>query len=518
MPEKSDPSRSVIEAALSRKIQSGRLCTAALWGGYLLWLQSLGLVLLQSESNLKLNLVLQIMVLSIFALFARKSSGTYLNAPFIFASSIFLWHSTFLVGYYFGLAPIFASPGGAFEVGFGYVYKATALVGFSLALAMVGMIWGYEHQRMVIARSADRLRRACYAAIDSDSRRISWYLFAAMISILALFIIREGTSISDRKYMDLYAYAPTSFSAILFFRSQFFWVFVIVLLFACYKSNRRIIGLLTILTILLCGLLAMLGPRSGPFVCLVALLLSWDCFVRRIRLQWIAAFVLFLSAASFVIASGRAAGLGTHVFDFADTGREKLELLDLFYEQGRSITVVLRTMDLTSRAGFMYGRTFVDSAVSVVPLPILELGRYRYAKPLADTIVDNSPDVPLSEGWGSSLVAEFYYNFGMLGSLGFFAIGWFISRAYFDFIGTGNIYSGLKVMTVVSMYTMMMRNDSGSCWRLLLYAFLVVALLKSRREGSFINQELLRIRDTRENSSKQTFSTSLGLAQPNSSA
>jgi hypothetical protein len=520
MHERNDPRLSVIapENAPSWTTQSGRRYVVALWGAYFLALQSLSLVLLQNDSNLKVNLILQMTTLMVFAWFSRKASGTYLNAPFIFAVSIFIWHSTFFVGYFFNLALIFGSPGGAFDIGFAYIYKSTALVGLSLALSMVGMIWGYERQlrESQARRLANRLWRVCYSAIDSDSKRVPWYLFAAMTSILAMFMIREGASVFDRRYLDLYAYAPTSLSAILFFRSQYFWVFVIVLLFACYRDNRRIVTLIAILTIVLCGLLAMLGPRSGPFVCLVALLLSWDCFVRRVRLYWIAAFVLFLSAASFVIASGREAGLGTHVFDFANTGREKLDLLDLFYEQGRSVTVVLRTMDLTARTGFVYGRTILDSTVSVIPLPILELTGYRYAKPLGDTIVDNSPDMPLASGWGSSLIAELYYNFGMFGSLVFLVIGWFIGRAYFDFIASGNIYSGLGVMTVVSMYTMMMRNDSGSCWRLLIYAFLVVALLRSRRENSFVKHELIRVRKLRDDLLRRGSNSSLG-SSPSSS-
>jgi hypothetical protein len=490
--------------AALRDGKAARLCRMVLWGAGLLFFQSLALVLIRSDSALKLNLLLQMAVLLLFALFSKRASGTYLNAPLVFALSIFIWHSTFFVGYYFDLAPLFTSPGGAFNIGMQYVYKATALVGLSIALTIIGMIWGYRRQRIdaQLAPAPGSLPKTCYAALDPGVKRAAWCLFAIMTSILAFFIIREGASVFDRKYTDLYAYAPTSLSAILFFRSQFFWVFVIILLFACYKDNFRVRKLLTILVIALCGLLAMLGPRSGPFVCLIALLLSWDSFIRRVRLHWIAVFVLFLSAASFVIASGREAGLGTHVFNFADTGRENLDLLEIFYEQGRSVTVVLRTMDLTGHSGFMYGRTFLDSAVSVVPLPILEFVGYGYTKPLADRIVDNSPDIALAGGWGSSLIAELYYNFGMLGCFGFLIIGWYVSRSYFNFVDSGNIYSGLKVMTVVSMYTMMMRNDSGSCWRLLIYAFILITLLKRKREDSFVEQELAR-----NNSSREYFSS-----------
>lgn len=506
-------------AALAvREGKASRLSRIALWGAGSLCCQSLTLLMFRSDSALKLNLLLQMVALLLFAVFSKRASGTYLNAPLVFASSIFIWHSTFFVGYYFDLAPLFTSPGGAFNIGLEYVYKATALVGLSIALTIIGMIWGYLRQRIEaqVHSPTYALPKACYSSLDPATKRLAWYLFAAMVSILVFFVVQEGPSVFDRKYTDLYVYAPTSISAILFFRTQFFWIFVIILLFACYRDNLRVRKLLTILVIALCGLLAMLGPRSGPFVCLIALLLSWDCFIRRVRLHWIAVFVLFLSAASFVIASGREAGLGTHVFNFADTGRENLDLLEIFYEQGRSVTVVLRTMDLTGRSGLMYGRTFLDSAVSIVPLPLLEVVGYGYTKPLADRIVDTSPDIALAGGWGSSLIAELYYNFGMLGCLGFLVIGWYVSKSYFNFVNSANIYSGLKVMTVVSMYTMMMRNDSGSCWRLLIYAFIIITLLKRKREDAFVEQELARNRNSRGDLSMRPSPAALNPAPLNS--
>jgi hypothetical protein len=146
----------------------------------------------------------------------------------------------------------------------------------------------------------------------------------------------------------------------------------------------------------------------------------------------------------------------------------------------------------------MYGRTFLDSVVSIVPLPVLELVGYAYTKPLADRIVDTSPDIALGGGWGSSLVAELYYNFGMPGCLGFLIIGGYVGKSYFNFVNSANIYSGLKVMTVAIMYTMMMRNDSGSCWRLLIYAFIIIILLKRKREDTFVELELARNRESRE--------------------
>ena len=459
----------------------------SLWGAYLLLAQSIVLLWLQSDSELKVNLLLQVVALGLFTGFSRKAAGTYLNAPFVFAGSIFIWHSPFLIGHYFELAPLFAFTSRAFNIGFEFIYKATALVGLSLGLTILGFTWAYRRQ--LIENESDLSNRevtcACYSLLDPTTNRVAWYLLTGMLSILVLFLVRDGPGFFGKDYLDIYADAPVSVSAVLFFRSQLVWVFVIVVLVACYKDVPRVRNLVGVLVVAVCALLAMLGSRTAPFICLMALLLSWDCFVRRVRLQWILAFILFLSAASYVIGSGRQVGLGVQVFEFADTGKERLDLLDLFHMQGRSIQIVLRTMEFSQKSGLMYGRTLVDSTLSVVPLPFLKLLGYSSVEPLPDRIVDNSPDIPLFEGMGSSLVAEFYDNFGMFGCVGFLIIGWYLGRTYFKYVLSGDIFAGLNAMTVATMYTVMMRNHSGMYWRLLIYGFVAVALLRRKRERSF---------------------------------
>lgn len=442
-----------------------------LWGTIMLLCQSVALLSFRDDSSLKINLLLQVTALCLFALFAKKVSGTYLNAPLVFAVSIFMWHSTFLLGHYFELSPIFELDFGAFSVGFEHIYKATALVGFSIALALVGMLRAYRHECIRVRCIAPQPHGPAQM-----SKRVAWWCFAVMASILMMFLFTEGPQVFGGRYIGLYVEPPSSLYAVLFFRTELFWVVVIVLMMAAYRSDRRARILLSLAVIGLAAVLAMLGPRTTPFVCLVALLISWDNFVSRVKLRLVMAFVLFISAASFVVSAGRALGLGAQVFDVAGPGA--VDLLSLFHEQGRSIEVVLRTMDLTQSTGLMYGRTFADAAVSIIPLPVLDLMGYKFENSLANQLVDNAPDLGPDEGFGSSLIAELYYNFGMVGCLAFLAIGWFISRAYFRYRFSGNIFLGLKVMTVAIMYTVMMRYDAGSCWRLLVYAFIVVAIME----------------------------------------
>jgi len=101
----------------------------ALVSSIVLITQSAVLIAWPNDDALKLNLLAQTAALVSFGFFTWRCSGTLLSAPFLFASAIYLWHTTYLLGYYFELAEIFAFPGNAFSYGFQFIYQATAFVG-----------------------------------------------------------------------------------------------------------------------------------------------------------------------------------------------------------------------------------------------------------------------------------------------------------------------------------------------------------------------------------------------------
>ena len=455
----------------------------AIAGAALLIAHSLLLLLVSNDGQLKTNLVLQTAALASFAWFTWRASGTFLSAPLLFNTSIYLWHSTFLVGYYFDLAEIFEFPGNAFSYGFQFIYKATAYVSLCLGCSLAGMLWGYRHERIHQQENAEPAAlSALYRSLGPATKRAAWGLLAAMLLIFILFFVEAGGKMGQMEYLDLYATTSPSLSFVLFVRSEFLWVFVIVLLIGCYRNNRVVRTALAGFFIVISAFLALLGTRTFPFVCLGALLLAWDCFVRRIRLWIIFAFVLGLSAASFVIATTRDAGLGANVFNFSNSGRDRLDLLESFYEEGKTIKVVLRTFDFTQRTGLVYGRTLADSALSVIPLPFLKVVGYEPQDPLGEWIVHQSPDLEAFTGLGSSLPAELFYNFGMISCLLFLGIGWMISRAYFRYIFMGDMFTAVQVMTVAAMFLVVMRDDTESYFRLLVYASLIVSFLRWKKE------------------------------------
>lgn len=445
--------------------------------------QSIVLAIVQDETQLRLNLVLQTVTLVLLTVWSLKIAGTYLSPPLVFTACIYMWHSTFSLGYYFHLAPVFEYSGRTFTYGFEYVFKATSLVGLSISLTVLGVLSAYTRQRSryLRAEGSSLLRAGVYSSVGRLSNWVAWIGAAIMLLILFLFLLREGAVLLRGEYIDVYYNASRSLTYLLFERTKFFWAVIIVLLIASNRRNYRKLTILAIMAVVLALITAMLGTRSEPFIILSAFIISLDCFVKPLRLWMIVVLLAAFSAASYVIDNDRDTGLGFHVFKFSDSGKQNIDLWYLFYQNGQDIRAILRTMAFSQESHPKYGESFLDAALSVVPAPILK--QIGYEQPIQPSVwlATSSPDVGYYNGIGYSLVAEMYYNFRMYGCLGFFLIGWFLSSSYFRYVLYKDIFSCLSALVVAVIFTLHMRSDSGVYMRVLLYSFAVVALLRHER-------------------------------------
>jgi oligosaccharide repeat unit polymerase len=449
--------------------------------------QSIWLCLDQTIFELKLNLILQTVALVTFGLWSSKAGGSFLNAPALFLASIYIWHSTFLLGHYFELAPIFEFTGMAFTYGDEFVYKATGLVGLCMSLSVFGVFVGYWRQGRLHAHQTrrTRLKRQCYSLLGPRATRVARGLLATMLLVLLAYLVTDGSQVFHAEYLDLYTDPSTSTLSLLFYRTQFLWVFVTIFMVASHCMQSRALRIALLLLLALSVVLAMLGSRSMPFICLSAIVVSVDCFVRRLRLVMLFAFLLTLSAVSYVIDSARGAGLGLNVFNFSATDRDSIDLLHFFYQNGMIIRDVMRTMEFSRMDGPVYGQSFLAAAVSVVPKPLLDRVGYREPTPPSMWLVENSPDVPVGHGIGYSLVAEVYYNFGMPGCLLFALFGFAISTGYFRYIFSGDMFAIVLTLNVSVMLMLHMRNDVASYLRLVVYVAVLLAYLKWHRRRTF---------------------------------
>jgi len=444
----------------------------------ILVLQSLSLVGNQSIDSLKTNLLLQLVLVTLFAAWSYMASGKYLNAPVIFIVVIYIWHSPFLTGHYFELAKTFEYTGRHFNYGEEFLPKATGLVALCLAAAVSGSLIGYCQERQSGESDAvPAIQANNCSSIDITAKKLLWAAFISYGLLTLFYLLVLGVNTFSGDYFSLYTEKNDSFLYRLYQSTKYYFSVILLAVFA-FNDRKRDYWLALAISLGIILIQFLLGTRSVPFINLVALLLCFDYFIKRLPFILLPASFLAFSAVSYIVAFSRVEGLGFNVFNFAATGQQ-MDLLHFFYELGGVIRNVIRTMAFMGPEGFAHGQTFFYSFVYLLPKFYLDgLGiQPDYLRP-GDWLVEHSADVPFGGGIGYSLVAESYLNFGMAGCLLFLVIGWFVAKKYFDFIINGDRFSLLHAMNIVITLSLHMRNDSLAYMRIIIYGSLFIELLR----------------------------------------
>jgi len=187
-----------------------------------------------------------------------------------------------------------------------------------------------------------------------------------------------------------------------------------------------------------------------------------------------------MSAASWIVSQARGSGVGLHVFTTAGS----VDLLHFLWESGRSIGAVIMTFHFVAQETYRYGASFLESALELVPLT----SRFaRFVVPVerpSEWLLARVATVPQGKGFGYSLVAEAFFNFGYAGCLLFVLLGAFVGRYYYGYLKTGSTYMFLMAASVAVMLSLHMRNDSGSFLRTLLISFIMFFVLKRLSEST----------------------------------
>jgi len=440
-------------------------------------LQSLLLIGNQSTDSLKTNLLMQLVIVTLFAVWSYLASGKYLNAPVILIVSIYIWHSPFLTGHYFELAKSFEFTGRHFNYGEEFLPKATGLVALCLVTAVSGTLIGYLQEKNLETNPSTALQDNNRSSIHSSAKQFLWAAFVGYGLLTLLFLSVIGIKTFSGDYMSLFTESDDSFLYRLYQSTKYYCSVILIAVFAFFDRKREC-WLAIAISLSIIFIQFLLGTRSVPFINVVALLLCVDYFIKRLPLIVLPASFLAMSAVSYIVAFSRIEGLGFNVFNFTATGKE-LDLLHFFYELGGVIRNVIRTMAFIGPEGFAHGQTFFYSIVYLLPKFYLEgLGfQPDFLRP-SDWLVANSADVPFGGGLGYSLVAESYLNFGMAGCLLFLPLAWFIAKKYFNFIFTGDRFSLLHALNIVITLSLHMRNDSLAYLRIIFYGSLFIELLR----------------------------------------
>jgi len=450
---------------------------------FLLGAHSFYLLAYPEMSQVKLNLVLQLVLVASFGIWMWRKSGSYLSAPIILLAAIYVWHSPFLTGHLFGLPGLFEDTSNVLTVGGNFLPEATALIGLCLTMFALGVCGAYYVES----------RRARYDSASSDSsgatsilealerkrdRALLPYAWCALV-IYIVFVMAyfyfEGSKVFSQDYLESYIHASNSLLYRSYQATRFFPVIIILCLFALSRGRRLHVAAVFACILPLMFVQLMTGARSQPFIIGLAAFVAYDYFVRRHRSWLVATVAVASSAVSYTVAAGRTTGLGVEVFRTDNS----MDLTHTIWEMGGTVGVVLRTMVLVRETGFEYGRSFLDAIEYVAPRKLVDgmgLGT-NYVTP-ADWLVAHSSDVPLGGGLGYSVIAEAYLNFGMFGCVLFAIMGWFVSRWFFRFVFKKDRFDLLQSLCVAVVMALNMRNDAGAYVRVLIYGYLTIEVLR----------------------------------------
>jgi len=437
-------------------------------------LQSLLLIDNESIGYLKLNLIFQLLYVLLFFVWSYLKSGRYLNAPVIFIGAIYIWHTPFLTGHYFELAKIFEFTGRHLTYGEEFIPKATGMVALCIAAAGIGSIIGSRQQA---GNDTISIQKEFNAPLHLNAKRLIWSAFLGYGLLTLIYFLKEGLNSFSGDYLSLYTEHSDTFLYYFYQATKFYFGILLLAMFA-FVSSKREFWYAFSLTLVIIAIQFLLGSRSLPFINLLALVICIDLFTKRIPFVLYPAGGIILSVVSFIIESSRVQGVGLNVFNFSATGKE-ISFLHFFWELGGVIRNVIRTMAFMGEQGIVHGQTFFNSFVYLLPKFYLDgLGFHPGVLRPSEWLIEHSGDIPYGGGIGYSLVAEAYYNFGLIGCLLFLFIGWFVSRNYFKYILTGDRFALLHSLNIVIILSLHMRNDTEAYLRYIVYGSLFIEMLR----------------------------------------
>lgn len=446
----------------------------------ILFCQSILLINDKDEFNIKISLIIQTVILVLFVIIVNKIYNKLLNPPGILMFSVYLWHVPFLLGRYFEFSEIFLWSGRHLSYGSEFLPEAIAMVSFSMCAVVLGAIFGnssaskFQNKKSIIYRHNNQ---EASVFINNNCRILIFLIFIFYVVIFLIYVIFEGAETFSGNYMDLYLSHSDTFLYRFFQSTKFSFIYIIISLFAIIQTKLERI-LYAILCFLIIIMQLMLGTRSLPFINLIALIVSIDTFVVSIPITILFSILLMLAAGSFVIEHSRISGIGFGILDFNNSNVE-LDVFHIFWETGGVIRNVIRTIYFMGKDGYLYGESFINTIIYLLPKPILDiLGFHPQILRPSEWLVLNSGDVPYGGGLGYSLVAEAYFNFGYFGAVIFFIISFFISRQSMAYFKTKNIFYYIDAMNISIVLAFHMRNDSEAFLRYIVYGFILTAILR----------------------------------------
>lgn len=446
-------------------------------GSIFLILQSILLIINNDLCILKFNLAIQALLLALFFWWSYQSSGSLFNAPAIFLASLYYWNSIWFLCHYFQVDPLFEYTGRVYNFGAAQIPQAIALISICQSCTIIGILLGYGQQK----RNYDREKSITVPETKQSnlSRLVVFFILAAYAALTVVYLFKIGVGFFHEKYTEaLYLIQPQdSILYRLYQSTKFFSVIIIITTLAYMKKADQVYIFILLLVLLLVQFT--FGSRIVPFMTLITFVVAADHFIKRQTWRTLLIFLVGIAFVSCAVSYARTfVGLGLNVFNLA-ASKHTVNLWGFIWDAQQG-GIVARTIHLIAQRGdIFYGRSIFDSLIYLFPRFIVDgLGFHTGFLAPNDWIVAYSNDIPPGGNLGYSLVAEAYFNFGMMGCLMFLCIGWIIGKNYYRYFFFKDKYALLHALNFSLVLALNMHAIIGTFMRYLIYGVFFIEILR----------------------------------------
>lgn len=404
---------------------------------------------------IKIILILELFILSFFLKYNNSRYLSYINPQNLIAVGIYIWHFLFITINYLFPFSIFENPGGILNYEDYLINKSILYASFCLNFFIFGSLINIKINKKQINK------------IKKFSNQIGEKLVIVFLIIILIFLYTENRLFSDITYLETYFKKSESIIYRLYYSTQFL-VPLFILMWGYNNHNKRDLIKFFILGFMLVLLALFNGDRSLPFIIIVSYFIIIDNFLYKFNAIKLILLLMVMSIFSWSFILIRSGSNLIDLFNF-----DNINIFHMFWEMGRTLGVVTDTIFFVDNSEFHYGSSYARSLLELIPIITNKIEFiYNIPRP-SEWLIENLNNLKEGQGYGFSIIAEAYYNFGWLGSFLFIALGYSINYLYSKYV-----ISGLPIYYLASYFPSVLlllhaRNDSGSYLRVLLWGLLI---------------------------------------------
>lgn len=269
-----------------------------------------------------------------------------------------------------------------------------------------------------------------YDISNNKLKSVGWFLF--IISVY--FYVKK--SITDLVFSLTFGYGAlyerTADIGIAHIDAFFVDLFIpsLLCLYISYNQNKRIRNFVTSIFVFNILTILMTGGRSNAVILISILLILYNTLIRKFNKRDFVFIgiggIVLLSVLSFISSTRNDAGRS---FSNANVEVSNNAAFDAVAEMGSSMMCLIWTeKQIPAGEDYRYGKTYLYSFTTIIPnLGFWDIHPAKKESNMGDWLTEK---IGVSFGTGYSMCAEAYANFGYLGILAFFFLGYFFAYIF----------------------------------------------------------------------------------------